>query len=252
MVSVFIIYINPTNFSRQRNPEKNHPEIKKNQENSKKIKLIFIWNYLFYEIFAEKLFPFFFRYLKKSLPELVSRIFCQVLFTSFLLRTFLNIFIQTCLRLFWHQRISDSSLRSRDIARQTDRQTYKQKEYCILVVGWLKLINKELMTSSVAQVKDCIGTDNPTPEAKLRNDHLSFSWASHAILSWKYVCTGCPCRRVRSGCAPKLFSQMLPRWGLAKRPTLVLKIYYKKLKIKTKQNVKKLKQNKMLKNQLQR
>ena len=108
-----------------------------------------------------------------------SRIFCQVLFTSFLLRTFLNIFIQTCLRLFWHQRISDSSLRSRDIARQTDRQT----EYCILVVGWLKLINKEVMTSSVAQVKDCIGTENPTPEAKLRNDHLSFSWASHGIFS---------------------------------------------------------------------
>ena len=25
------------------------------------------------------------------------------------------------------------------------------------------------------QVKDCIGTDKPTPEGKLRNDHLSFS-----------------------------------------------------------------------------
>ena len=29
------------------------------------------------------------------------------------------------------------------------------------------------------QVKDCIGTDKPTPEGKLRNDHLSFSWASN-------------------------------------------------------------------------
>ena len=79
-------------------------------------------------------------------------------------------------------------------------------------------------------MKDCIGTDSPTPEIKLRNDHLSFSWARPGIFSqnilelmdMKEVCTGYPCRRARSGSAQKLFSQIPQRWGLVKRPTLVL------------------------------
>ena len=35
----------------------------------------------------------------------------------------------------------------------------------------------------VLQVKDCIGTDQPTPETKRRSDHLSFSWARHGNFS---------------------------------------------------------------------